>query len=162
DSCTVILPYHRKLDQAREQKAGLEKIGTTGKGIGPAYEDRASRKAVLFGDLFDRTTLLQKIESSLKEKNFLLTEMYGAEPVDAAKVVDDIAPFVEELTPHRCKDTSLLVHKSLKAGQKVLFEGAQGTLLDLLHGTYPFVTSSSTLAGSACIGAGIGPNAVSK
>lgn len=162
DSATVLLSYHRQLDQAREKAAGLEKIGTTGKGIGPAYEDRASRKAILFGDLFNQGTLRAKLESSLKEKNFLLEKMYGQPPVSVDEVMKNAVEVAEKLAPFRCRDTSLLVHKALKANKKVLFEGAQGTLLDLLHGTYPFVTSSSTLAGSACIGTGVGPNAANK
>jgi adenylosuccinate synthase len=157
DSATVLLSYHRALDQAREKAAGLERIGTTGKGIGPAYEDRASRKAILFGDLFQRDTLKAKIESSLKEKNFLLEKMYNLPAFKVDQIMTEVAQFTEELAPYRCRDTSLLVHKALRSNKKVLFEGAQGSLLDLLHGTYPFVTSSSTIAGSACIGTGIGP-----
>jgi adenylosuccinate synthase len=148
------------LDQAREKSAGLEKIGTTGKGIGPAYEERASRKAILFGDLFNRDTLRAKIESALKEKNFLLEKFYNEKPVDIDDMLKMIAKMTDELAPHRCRDTSLVIYKALKAGKKVLFEGAQGALLDLLHGTYPFVTSSSTLSGSAMIGAGIGPGTI--
>ena len=162
ESSTVILDYHRKLDQARETAAGNEKIGTTGKGIGPRYEDRASRKAILFGDLFDPKTLRQKIETSIKEKNFLLENMYSQPPLSVDEVLDKALQAAEELSPHRCEDTSLLIDKALQEGKKVLFEGAQGTLLDLLHGTYPFVTSSSTIAGSACIGAGVGPVQIQK
>ena len=162
DSATLILPYHRQLDQAREKSAGLEKIGTTGKGIGPAYEERASRKALLFGDLFNRDTLRGKLEASLKEKNFLLEKFYGEKPVSIDSMLTLIDKVVEELAPHRCKDTSLIIYKALKGGKKVLFEGAQGSLLDLLHGTYPFVTSSSTLSGSAMIGAGIGPGTITN
>lgn len=162
DSATVLLSHHRALDQAREKAAGLEKIGTTGKGIGPAYEDRASRKAILFGDLFDQKTLKEKIEASLKEKNFLLEKMYKAQPINADEVLAQATHFAEKLAPFRCRDTSLVVYKALKKNKKVLFEGAQGTLLDLLHGTYPFVTSSSTIAGSACIGTGIGPGMLGK
>ncbi|USN46067.1 MAG: adenylosuccinate synthase [Pseudobdellovibrionaceae bacterium] len=163
DGATVLLPYHRLLDQARENSLGLEKIGTTRKGIGPAYEDRAARKAILFGDLFGEVVgLKKKISESLKEKNFLLEKMYNEKPVDVDEVIEFVQKLAEELAPYRCKDTSLLVHKSLKAGKKVLFEGAQGSLLDLLHGTYPYVTSSSTIAGSACVGAGVGPRMVDK
>jgi adenylosuccinate synthase len=162
DSATVLLSYHRQLDQAREKAAGLEKIGTTGKGIGPAYEDRASRKAILFGDLFNSQTLKAKLEASLKEKNFLLEKMYGQPAVKAQDVYDAALRSAEKLAPFRCKDTSFVVHKALKQNKKILFEGAQGTLLDLLHGTYPFVTSSSTLSGSACIGTGVGPGAIDK
>jgi adenylosuccinate synthase len=162
DQATVLLSYHRKIDQAREQAAGHEKIGTTGRGIGPAYEDRASRQAILFGDLFDRDKLKEKLTASLKEKNFLLKEYYKAEPIDADALFERLCELSEELAPYRCKDASNLIHRALKSGKKVLFEGAQGTMLDLLHGTYPFVTSSSTLAGSACVGSGIGPNTVQK
>jgi adenylosuccinate synthase len=162
DSCTVILKYHRMLDQAREAAAGNEKIGTTGKGIGPAYEDRAGRKAILFGDLFDPKTLTEKIEKALKEKNYLLKNYYKSEEIDAKALVSEVLKLAEQLKPYRCKDTSLLIHHALQAKKKVLFEGAQGTLLDLLHGTYPFVTSSSTLSGSACIGSGIGPTEINK
>ena len=161
DGATVLLSYHRQLDQAREKAKGLDKIGTTGKGIGPAYEDRAARNALLFGDLFRPDQLEEKLEKNLKEKNFLLEKMYNEKPANPKAIIDEITQFIEELTPHRCKDTSLVVSKALKLKKKVLFEGAQGTLLDLLHGTYPFVTSSSTVAGSACIGTGIGPGAQS-
>lgn len=162
DSCTLILPYHRELDQAREQAAGHEKIGTTGKGIGPAYEDRAARKAILFGDLFSRSTLKEKLESSLREKNFLLEKFYDRKPFDLNQIMQFLEPLTEELAPYRCRDTSLVIHKALKTSRKVLFEGAQGSLLDLLHGTYPYVTSSSTIAGSALIGSGIGPSLIHK
>ncbi|OFZ18240.1 MAG: adenylosuccinate synthase [Bdellovibrionales bacterium RBG_16_40_8] len=162
DSATVLLSYHRELDQAREKSAGLEKIGTTGKGIGPAYEDRASRKAILFGDLFNEDTLKEKLAASLKEKKFLLEKMYKSSPVQIDKVLENALKAAEKLAPFRCRDTSLVVHKALKQNKKILFEGAQGTLLDILHGTYPYVTSSSTLAGSACIGTGVGPGAIDK
>lgn len=162
DSATVILPYHRQLDQAREKDAGLEKIGTTGRGIGPAYEERASRKALLFGDLFNKESLRGKLELALKEKNFLLEKFYKEKPVDIDELLKLINRVSKELAPHRCKDTSLVIYKALKQGKKVLFEGAQGCLLDLLHGTYPYVTSSSTLSGSAMVGAGIGPGTISE
>ncbi len=162
DSATVLLSYHRLLDRAREVDLGHEKIGTTGRGIGPAYEDRASRKAILFGDLFDKETLKHKLFTSLKEKNFLLENYYKTEPVNGDALYERMLEMATELAPYRCKDASLVVHKALKGGKKVLFEGAQGTMLDIMHGTYPFVTSSSTLSGSACVGAGVGPNSVQK
>lgn len=162
DGCTLILPYHRMLDQAREKALGNEKIGTTGKGIGPAYEDRASRRAVLFRDLFSPDTLRAKLEKSLKEKNFLLEKFYGEKPFNVDEVMDQVRSFMKVVTPFRCHDASHVVVQALKSGKKVLFEGAQGTLLDLNHGTYPFVTSSSTIAGSACVGTGIGPNTINK
>ena len=162
DSATVILPYHRQLDQAREKAMGHEKIGTTGRGIGPAYEERASRTALLFGDLFQKDTLTPKLEAALKEKNFLIEKFYGETPLkrdEVLKLIDEVTAYLQ---PYRCRDTSLVIFKALKAGKKVLFEGAQGSLLDILHGTYPFVTSSSTLSGSAMIGAGIGPGMINQ
>lgn len=162
DGATALLPYHRQLDAAREKALGHEKIGTTGKGIGPAYEDRASRKAVLVADLFDKDRLVAKLKESLEEKNFLLQNYYKQAPVELEPLLEKLLGYAEELAPFRSKDASLMVHKALKSGKKVLFEGAQGTMLDLLHGTYPFVTSSSTLSGSACVGSGIGPNSIGK
>lgn len=162
ESCTVLMPYHRKLDQMREEKLKNEKIGTTGKGIGPAYEDRASRRAILVGDLFNDKTLQWKLEKSLEEKNYLLKNLYNSEGFKIEDMMAQLREYAEKLAPYRTRDTSLIIHKALKQGKKVLFEGAQGTLLDLLHGTYPFVTSSSTIAGSACIGLGIGPGKIKK
>lgn len=162
DSATVIGAAHKALDLAREEAAGNEKIGTTGKGIGPAYEDRAGRKALLFGELFQPDTLRQKLKSSLLEKNFLLEKFYYSSPIDLDEQVAKFMKLAQDLAPYRCRDTSLVIHQALKANKKVLFEGAQGTLLDLHHGTYPFVTSSSTLAGSACVGSGVGPGTIDK
>ncbi len=162
DSCTIILPYHKALDSAREKSLAHQKIGTTGKGIGPAYEDRAARRAVVFGDLFDQSVLREKLQLSLQEKNALLEKVYGEKPFDIDELMKPLAQLAEDLAPYRCKDVSALVHKQLKGNRRVLFEGAQGTLLDVLHGTFPYVTSSSTIAGSACTGAGIGPTAISS
>jgi adenylosuccinate synthase len=162
ESCTVILPYHRKLDQLREAAEGNTRIGTTGKGIGPAYEDRAARKAITFGELFHPESLEKKITEALREKNFLFENLYKTEGFKVETILKDLARVSEELAPYRRRDTSLLIHKAIKNGKRVLFEGAQGTLLDILHGTYPFVTSSSTVAGSACTGSGVGPGAISK
>lgn len=162
DNCTVILPFHKVLDAARESSLSDAKIGTTGKGIGPAYEDRASRRGILLADLFDESTLAQKIELNLKEKNILLKSLYGLKEITVAEVLASIQAVREILRPYRQKDVGFIINKAMKAGKQVLFEGAQGTLLDIYHGTYPFVTSSSTLAGSACIGTGIGPTMISK
>ncbi|HEY1078792.1 MAG TPA: adenylosuccinate synthase [Bdellovibrio sp.] len=162
DTATIILPYHKALDAARESALSEGKIGTTGKGIGPAYEDRASRRAVLFGDIFDRETLKAKIELALREKNFMLENYYKVETFKIETLMKDIEAVAEELAPYRTKDTSLFINKNLKSGKRVLFEGAQGTMLDIMHGTYPFVTSSSTLAANACASAGIGPSHISK
>lgn len=158
DMCTVLLPYHRRLDEAREQSENKkDSIGTTKRGIGPAYEDRASRKALLFGELFNKEKTKAKIHSSLKEKNFLLEKFYHQKPEKAEDLVKKSLQIAKHLEAYRVSDTSAFIHEALKKGKKVLFEGAQGVLLDLLHGTYPFVTSSSTLSGSACVGAGLGP-----
>lgn len=162
ENATAILPYHKTLDAARENSLTENKIGTTGKGIGPAYEDRASRRAILFGDLFAPDTLKAKLELAVREKNFLFENYYKAPSVDISDLYKKLLDAAEELRPYRQKDTSLVVHKAMKQGKRVLFEGAQGAMLDLLHGTYPFVTSSSTIAGSACIGGGFGPTQISK
>ncbi|MFZ3231405.1 MAG: adenylosuccinate synthase [Pseudobdellovibrio sp.] len=162
DSATVLLPYHKALDQAREKSLSEGKIGTTGKGIGPAYEDRASRRALVMSDLFDSKNLLSKLEFVLKEKNVLLTKMYDAPAISAKEIYDQIQTVVEELRPYRATDVGLIVSTKLKQGRRVLFEGAQGTLLDIQHGTYPFVTSSSTLSGSASTSVGIGPHHLQK
>ncbi|AHZ84019.1 Adenylosuccinate synthetase [Bdellovibrio bacteriovorus] len=162
DTATLILPYHKALDAAREAALSDGKIGTTGKGIGPAYEDRASRRAILFGDLFDKDNLKKKLELALTEKNFMLENYYKGSTFKADDLIKDLLAVAEELAPYRTKDTSLFISKSLKSGKRVLFEGAQGTMLDILHGTYPFVTSSSTLASNACASAGIGPASIQK
>ena len=163
DSATVLLSYHRKLDQVRENKARREKIGTTGKGIGPAYEDRASRTALLFGDIFqDTETLKSQVQANLREKNFLIEKFYGEKPFSIDSILNQIRIFREDLKPYRCQDTSYIIHKALQENKNVLFEGAQGSLLDVLHGTYPYVTSSNTVAGSALTGTGIGPHYIHK
>jgi adenylosuccinate synthase len=162
DMATAILPYHKALDVAREQALSDEKIGTTGRGIGPAYEDRASRRAILIGDLYDRDTLRKKIELGLREKNFLLENYYKAPTFNIDEIMSQLEQAAKDLAPYRCRDTSAVVSKALKTGKRVLFEGAQGTMLDILHGTYPYVTSSSTISGSACVGAGVGPTHIQK
>lgn len=162
ENATAILPYHKVLDAARESALTENKIGTTGKGIGPAYEDRASRRAILFGDLFVPETLKAKLELAVREKNFLFENYYKVPTIKLDSLYKDLLVAAEELRPYRQKDTSLVVHKAMKQGKRVLFEGAQGAMLDLLHGTYPYVTSSSTIAGSACIGGGFGPTQISK
>ena len=158
DSASVLMPYHKALDRAREQALSDEKIGTTGKGIGPAYEDRASRRGLTLADLYDAPLLSKKLKLILHEKNELL-KSYGEKTFSEKELVEFAGRHAELLKPFRCKDVSNLIHKKVKSG-RVLFEGAQGTLLDVLHGAYPYVTSSSTLAGSACTGAGIGPNSI--
>lgn len=162
DSATAILPYHKAVDAAREVELEAGKIGTTGRGIGPAYEDRASRRAILVGDLFDKESLRKKLELALRERNFLLENYYKQPTINIDDLMKDLLEAAEQLAPYRCKDTSYVINKALKAGKRVLFEGAQGTMLDILHGSYPYVTSSSTLSGSACTGSGIGPTHIQK
>ncbi|MBC7752814.1 MAG: adenylosuccinate synthase [Moraxellaceae bacterium] len=166
DRATVLLPYHKSLDQARELSLtsddSKEKIGTTGKGIGPAYEDRAARTALIMSDLFDSDTLLAKLEHGLKEKNFLLKNLYHQPEINVSELHQQILSVIDLLKPFRHADTSLYLDQKRKEGKKILFEGAQGTLLDINHGTYPFVTSSSTLAGSGSISAGLGPQHFTK
>lgn len=166
DRATVLLPYHKSIDMARElalsNDKSKEKIGTTGKGIGPAYEDRASRHALIMSDLFEPATLLEKLEHSIKEKNFLLKHFYDQPEINVKELYNQILDVVEKLRPFRKMDTSLYISQKLKEGKRILFEGAQGTLLDIHHGTYPYVTSSSTLAGSGSTSAGIGPYHLSK
>lgn len=162
ENATVLLPYHKQLDALREASLSKGKIGTTGKGIGPAYEDRSARRAILFGDIFNKEQLQKKLELALAEKNYLLKNYYHSEEIQIKDLVDQITKAAEKLSVYRLKDSSLYLNKALKSGKKVLFEGAQGSMLDIHHGTYPFVTSSSTLAGSACIAAGIGPMHIQK
>lgn len=162
DNATALLPYHKILDQAREKALSEGKIGTTGKGIGPAYEDRAARRALIMSDLFDEKTLLSKLEFVLKEKNTLLTKLYDLPEIKAKDIFDQIQTVIQSLKSYRTGNVSNLISQKIKQGKRILFEGAQGTLLDIYHGTYPFVTSSSTIAGAASISAGIGPHELTK
>lgn len=162
DNATALLPYHKALDKARETALSDGKIGTTGKGIGPAYEDRSARRALVMSDLFDNSTLMQKLEFVLKEKNALFTNLYDLPEIKAKDIYDQIQTVINELKPYRTSDVSLLVSQKIKQGKRVVFEGAQGTLLDVYHGTYPFVTSSSTVAASGAISAGVGPHHLTK
>ncbi len=163
DSATVLLDYHRELDQAREDAAHSGKIGTTGKGIGPAYEDRASRKALLFGDLFDPENILKKkLSAAIAEKHFLIEKFYHKKPRPMSSILQDILVLRQKLECHRLNDISSVIHQALAQKKKVLFEGAQGGLLDILHGTYPYVTSSNTLASMALVSVGIGSAAIQK
>jgi adenylosuccinate synthase len=155
----LIMPWHVALDQASERRLGKLQIGTTRRGIGPAYGDKAARLGIRVQDLLDPKILRQKIEVALAEKNHWLERVYGAEPVDLEDVSHRYEGYAQRLRPY-ISDTSLLVDRALRVGKFVLFEGAQGTLLDLDHGTYPFVTSSNPVAGAAATGIGIGPNRI--
>jgi adenylosuccinate synthase len=158
----LILDYHKRLDEAREASlANNSKIGTTGRGIGPCYEDKAARVGVRAGDLEDLDLLRAKIARALKEKNALLRDLYGQDPVDPETVVRDLAALAPRLAPY-LDDVSGLVQEANRKGRRVLFEGAQGVQLDIDHGTYPFVTSSNTVAASAAAGAGAAPGALHR
>ncbi|MGF1527568.1 MAG: adenylosuccinate synthase [Candidatus Competibacterales bacterium] len=155
-ACPLILPYHVALDQARERARGDRAIGTTGRGIGPAYEDKVSRRAVRLGDLFHRERFAAKLGEVLDFSNFVLQHYFKAEPVDFQRTLDGALALEERLKP-LVGDVAGLIDQHRKAGDHILFEGAQGTLLDVDHGTYPYVTSSNTTAGGAATGSGIGP-----
>ena len=157
----VILPYHRMIELAAENAPGRVKIGTTSRGIGPAYEDKMGRRGRRVGDLLDSTLLKKHIENAVREKNMIVHALFNSEPVDADKMYAEYAQAAEKVAPF-VADTAMLLNKSLNQGESILFEGAQGTMLDIDHGTYPFVTSSSATSGGAVIGTGIAPNAISS
>ncbi len=155
------MPWHVAIDQASERRLGRLQIGTTRRGIGPCYADKALRIGIRVQDVLDPKILRQKIEVALVEKNLWLERVYGEQPLELDEVAERLEEHAQRLRPY-VADTSLLVDRALKTGQHVLFEGAQGTLLDVDHGTYPFVTSSSTVAGNAAAGVGIGPNRIDR
>lgn len=157
----LIMPYHRSVDHAREQFKGDKKIGTTGRGIGPAYEDKATRRGIRFVDLLDPRVFAEKVNTILDEKNFYLKNYLSAETLDPQAVIDQYQIYAQRLAPH-VANISVIINEAIKKGQHVLFEGAQGTHLDIDHGTYPFVTSSNTLAGNACCGSGVGPRQIDE
>jgi adenylosuccinate synthase len=157
----LIMPWHVAIDQASERRLGKLQIGTTRRGIGPCYADKAMRLGIRVQDLLDPKILRQKIEVALAEKNLWLERVYGVEPLDLEELAGRLEAFAQRIRPY-IADTSLLVDRALRDGKAVLLEGAQGTLLDLDHGTYPFVTSSSTVAANAATGIGIGPNRIDR
>lgn len=159
-ACPLILPYHIAIDQAREARKGEGKIGTTGRGIGPAYEDKVGRRALRVQDLYDPAIFDEKLAEALDYHNFVLTQYLGGTAVSAEQVRDQAMALGEQLQP-MVADVSSSLHVAQKAGGNLLFEGAQGALLDIDHGTYPFVTSSNCVAGAASAGAGIGPQSLS-
>lgn len=159
DAAHVVMPYHLLLDRLEEERKGDQKIGTTKKGIGPAYTDKTARRGIRMGDLLDVEEFRLKLERNLAYTNLLLTEIYKSEPVSADAIIEEYQPYIERLRPH-IVDTALLLDQARRNGVEILFEGAQGTLLDLDHGTYPFVTSSNPTAGGVCTGCGIGPSRI--
>jgi adenylosuccinate synthase len=156
----VILPYHRMIELAAENAPGRVKIGTTSRGIGPAYEDKMGRRGLRVADLLDLKLLKTHIENACREKNMIAHALFNSEPLDPDKMYQEYAQASEQIAPFVC-DTALLINQALDAGESVMFEGAQGTMLDIDHGTYPFVTSSSATSGGAVIGTGVAPTAIS-
>ena len=159
--CPLILPTHILLDDARENALGNQAIGTTGRGIGPAYEDKVARRAIHLMDLLDPVIFKQKLSALMSYHNFILESLYQAKPEDTEKVGDLWLSFVDNIRPF-IADTTSVINAMLKNKSNVLFEGAQGSMLDIDHGTYPYVTSSNTVAGAASTGTGIGPGAFNK
>ena len=155
----LIMPYHRRLDMARESRKIGKKIGTTGRGIGPAYEDKVARVGIRFCDLLDDMIFREKLKSNVEEKNFFLTKLFGEAPLDEQQIYDEYRVYAEKLEPY-VANTSLIMEREMRMGKKILFEGAQGCHLDIDHGTFPYVTSSNTVAGNASCGTGIGPLAI--
>lgn len=155
-ACPLILPYHVQLDLAREKARGSQKIGTTGRGIGPAYEDKAARRGVRLGDLFYWQAFAAKLSEVMEYHNFMLEKYYKTQPVDFAETLDQCASVAEQIQP-MVRDIVPMLHGLREAGEPILFEGAQGALLDVDLGTYPFVTSSNTTAGGTAVGSGFGP-----
>jgi adenylosuccinate synthase len=157
----LVMPYHRKLDAVMERYLGRNRIGTTKKGIGPAYTDKVSRTGIRIQDLFDPSIFRDKLDTTLTEKNKILSRVYNQLPMEVAPIATEYLGYSERLSPY-VTDTSLLVWEAMSRGADVVFEGAQATLLDIDHGTYPFVTSSNPTAGGALTGTGIGPKAIDR
>ncbi|WP_035859243.1 adenylosuccinate synthase [Cryptosporangium arvum] len=157
----LIMPHHRALDKVTERYLGKARIGTTGRGIGPAYGDKLARIGIRVADLLDPGILRRKLDTVLAEKNQILAKVYNRKALDAEAVADEYLGYAERLKDH-IADTRLLLNKALERGETILLEGSQGTLLDVDHGTYPFVTSSNPTAGGACAGSGIGPTRITK
>jgi adenylosuccinate synthase len=157
----MIMPYHLELEKVTERFLGKHALGTTKRGIGPAYGDKAARIGLRIQDLFDPKIFREKLDVVLREKNLILTKVYNRLPLEAERIVEEYLTLAERLRPH-VTETSELIHQALRSGRHVLFEGAQGTMLDLDHGTYPFVTSSNPVAGYALASAGVGPTEVDR
>ncbi len=157
----MIMPYHLELEKVTERFLGKNALGTTKRGIGPAYGDKAARIGLRIQDLFDEKIFREKLEVVLREKNLILTKIYNRLPLDPERIVDEYMQLAERIQPH-VVDTGALLYRGLRDGRNVMFEGAQGTLLDLDHGTYPFVTSSNPVAGYALASAGVGPHFVDR
>ena len=161
DRAHVILPYHIKLDQLQEAAKGDNKIGTTNKGIGPAYMDKAARVGIRIADLLDKEVFAERLKTNLAEKNRLFTKMYGSEGLSFDDIFEEYYAYGQQIKQY-VTDTSVILNDALDAGKRVLFEGAQGVMLDIDQGTYPFVTSSNPVAGGVTIGSGVGPSKINK
>ncbi len=161
EEAQIVMPYHKRIDIAREKKRGAGKIGTTGRGIGPAYEDKVARTGIRLVDLVEEDIFRTKLQSILGEKNFYLENYLQEEPFDFQTIFDEYRALGDKLSCY-IGNTSLVVNQKIDEGKDVLFEGAQGGLLDVDHGTYPYVTSSNTVSGSACVGSGVGPNKMNR
>ncbi|HON58012.1 MAG TPA: adenylosuccinate synthase [Smithella sp.] len=157
----LIMPYHRRIDQAREARSSGKKIGTTGRGIGPAYEDKAARTGIRVGDLYEENLFREKLRQALEEKNFLLANFFHEKPLDEEEIAAQYLACAEKIKPY-VADTSLILDREARQGRKILFEGAQGSHLDVDHGTYPYVTSSNTVAANASSGSGVGPHLLDR
>ncbi|MBF2003893.1 adenylosuccinate synthetase [Chlorogloeopsis fritschii PCC 6912] len=161
ETAHVTMPYHRLIDQASEERRGSHKIGTTGRGIGPTYADKSERTGIRMLDLMDAEGLRNQLEWTINYKNVILEKLYNLPLLDPQKVIDEYLGYAERLRPH-VVDTSLKIYDAIQRRRNILFEGAQGTLLDLDHGTYPYVTSSNPVAGGACVGTGLGPTMIDR
>lgn len=159
DRAHVIMPYHREIDSARESMNGKARIGTTGRGIGPVYEDKAARRGIKFADLIDPDSLSARLKEVFEERNAYLTKVLGGNPLNFEEILEEYAEYGRELKRFSC-DVSTLLNESISKGQNILFEGAQGALLDIDFGTYPYVTSSSAGSGGASTGSGVGPTKI--
>jgi adenylosuccinate synthase len=161
ETAHVTMPYHRLIDRASEERRGSHKIGTTGRGIGPTYADKSERTGIRIIDLMDSDGLRKQLRWAIDSKNVILEKLYGLSPLDPEAVITEYLGYADRLRPHVI-DSSLRIYNAVKQRRNILFEGAQGTLLDLDHGTYPYVTSSNPVAGGACVGSGIGPTMIDR
>ncbi|OYD94298.1 adenylosuccinate synthase [Nostoc sp. 'Peltigera membranacea cyanobiont' 213] len=161
ETAHVTMPYHRLIDQASEERRGSHKIGTTGRGIGPTYADKSERTGIRVLDLMNPDELREQLEWTINYKNLILEKLYNLPPLDAQEVIEEYLGYAERLRPYVI-DTSLKISDAIQRRRNILFEGAQGTLLDLDHGTYPYVTSSNPVAGGACVGTGVGPTMIDR
>ncbi|KZL93048.1 adenylosuccinate synthase [Clostridium magnum] len=161
DRAQLIMPYHKILDVIKEKARGKNDIGTTGKGIGPCYTDKAERSGIRVCDLMHKEVFEAKLKDNLEAKNDIITKIYGGDALDFEAIYNEYLAYAERIRPF-VKDISVEVYNNIKSGKNVLFEGAQGTLLDIDYGTYPYVTSSNTIAGGVCTGAGVGPTAITN